>query len=1297
MINVNRILAKTLKLLWATAAGLLVTVAVAISVLRYTLPYMDKQKGLLEEWVSAQYGVEVNIGEISASWEGIGPAILLRDISLAQSQDAPLGLHVSETSIEVDFWGSILARQLQSRHFSLDGLDLQLDLTRLGASDSNYPIVDALQNLFLNQLHAFSVENSSLTLLTAQDSRRIQIRQLDWQNRGERHQGIGQLRVAELANNATYFALELKGEQDNLDGMLYVNAEDLDLSPWLNHFIDTDQQIDESRGNFAAWAAIDNSQFTSIQLTFGHSALSWSTPQKQTSAELLDGEIVAVPDKKGWLINANQLRLMSDGKLLTTDWNGRFESKGNWRLASRQNFLLDPLTPLLSLFMVDETAETIQAVNPKGQLDQLTLGMVNGQFEMHAGMSGLSWQASKFLPGVTGLSADLNWFAGRGSLHLKVSDAELDTDILLGRKLAVAKLDSWLYLEPDAESYRLVIPKLSLESPDISLNQQLAYDFSSGELAIGGSLAPMDTLRAKSFFPTSLMGKQVVGYLDGALQQGQIREANYMWHGKPADFPYANHNGIFQAGIELQQQDFRFDAGWPAIRDANLSLLFENQGLTIRSTQGVLDQVAIGDIVANIPALTSGAHLSIDASGSATGPQVTQLMLNSTLSDSVGAVLENLQVQGPVSASLKLDIPLAGGHVVAKGQVQLPGNHVLVAPLDMALQQTQGQLSFENDKVTVSRMQANLFGQPVSFSVDGASLSQTHGYRTEVGIDADWDVTPLLQKYRPGLAPFLSGKGHWHSDLTLTNGADGEFNYQMALDSEMLNVASSLPAPFDKSSDSVKPFIANVEGNNQASTIQLTFGDDIKFSGILPHKEKQFSRAHLALGKTDMVGLGYGFSISADLPSVDFNAWYRAIEGLLVNPEIQGEQFAATPILDAPTRIFAETGTLLIAGQQLQNVDLLAKQSGLNWNLQINSEEARLDMLLNHDWQGRGIEVNADYINLAEWKQGEEKLDEQDYTNLPPIKFSCLRCAIKGINLGKLDLQLSPNDKGMAIDTVSLLNKNGTLTGSGQWLINEKQNRTEINGALKSSDIGAFLRDFDVKSGIKDSEAKIDYTLSWNDTPFKLDTHSLNGKLEGKLSDGYLTEVSDKGSRIFSILSLESLVRKLSLDFRDVFAKGFFYDKIESTFDIKNGVIHTDDLLVDGGAGDISVKGATNLNDQTLDYRIQFTPNVTSSLPVIVAWMVNPATAIAALALDEVLTSAKVISNIQYSLTGTIDTPVLTEIERGSKEIALPAQQKVPTQPAIDDNEQPQSPSANPAAAQPSGTTMNTREEVGHG
>ncbi len=114
----------------------------------------------------------------------------------------------------------------------------------------------------------------------------------------------------------------------------------------------------------------------------------------------------------------------------------------------------------------------------------------------------------------------------------------------------------------------------------------------------------------------------------------------------------------------------------------------------------------------------------------------------------------------------------------------------------------------------------------------------------------------------------------------------------------------------------------------------------------------------------------------------------------------------------------------------------------------------------------------------------------------------------------------------------------------------------------------------------------------------------------------------------------------------------------------RSGFLLTDDTVVDGGAGEITIDGYTDLVSNELNYHVSVTPNVTGNLPILVYFMANPPTALAALALDQMLTSAKVISNVNYAVTGTLDEPQVQEIGRDSTEIELPA--RVP--PADDES-----------------------------
>jgi uncharacterized protein YhdP len=168
--NASFYAAYIVKKLWALVALSLVVVAVTISVVRYSLPYMNDQKHHLEQWLSGQIGAELKIGEISAKWQGVGPAIILRNIQLVQNTSftqetqSPISLSIAETAIEVDFWQSVRARQIQSNKFDLRGVELSVDIATLEQEETQFPIVEALEKLFLQQLQLFSISQSKIII-----------------------------------------------------------------------------------------------------------------------------------------------------------------------------------------------------------------------------------------------------------------------------------------------------------------------------------------------------------------------------------------------------------------------------------------------------------------------------------------------------------------------------------------------------------------------------------------------------------------------------------------------------------------------------------------------------------------------------------------------------------------------------------------------------------------------------------------------------------------------------------------------------------------------------------------------------------------------------------------------------------------------------------------------------------------------------------------------------------------------------------------------------------------------------
>ncbi|MDU0353108.1 DUF3971 domain-containing protein [Paraglaciecola aquimarina] len=134
--------------------------------------------------------------------------------------------------------------------------------------------------------------------------------------------------------------------------------------------------------------------------------------------------------------------------------------------------------------------------------------------------------------------------------------------------------------------------------------------------------------------------------------------------------------------------------------------------------------VKLTHLAAKIPVLQDGAVLTIDAKASAEGQQVTELMLQSDLADSLGVTLQKVQVSGELSTDLHLHIPLTGEDVVAKGEVHLAENEVLIADLDLMLAKVSGDVAFVNDEIFFDNIDGLLLNQKVDVEFTGAQKSK---------------------------------------------------------------------------------------------------------------------------------------------------------------------------------------------------------------------------------------------------------------------------------------------------------------------------------------------------------------------------------------------------------------------------------------------------------------------------------------------------------------------------------------------------------------------------------------------
>ncbi len=1237
-----------LKKVWAVFAITLVVFALLMSLLRYSLPFLNDHKDYVQNYIAKEYAIDVDIGELSASWLSNGPAVVLRKVNIDKGELSPLGLQVAEVFIEIDFWASFMSGKLQSQQVVLNTLDLEIDLTQFQSNQTDFPIVGALENIFLEQLSNFTVTDSRLTLISKLNTESIDIGKLSWLNKGNRHQGVGEFALEDFSDNNASFILDLYGDTESYSGTLFAQARDINLSAWINEYTGLDSQLSSSKGNVEVWAQINSGKVERIDGQLLPTSLLWKTSESEIS-NVIQAKFAAVNNQQQWDFSIVDVVIDTQQKALTTAINGYITQEQVAVLRMASPISLQTLGPLSGLFS-QAIADKLAFNDVDANLNDFTAYIDKSGVMVLAQLENLQWLEHNEIVGISDIDANIYWKNKRGKIVLSSVDSELISNYYFGRSLPITALHVPILIDM-ASNTTVVIDNATADIDGVSIGISSEYASNSGFLSLELNTSPFALAKVPSLLPKHLISNDTHRFLANAFTgDGQIKNAHVLYHGATSEFPFDNNTGVFQSSLAIENADFIFSDGWPALSQLDIDLMFENRGLAMRSPASSLDKVKLTNLRAEIPNLTKNAMLTITADGAASSQDLTDLMLQSSLATSLGSLLANdIQVNGNLSTELGLYIPLSNGaNTRAKGEVFFKGNQVLIPAIKLALNDTNGTVVFDNEQISIKNLSANLLNQAVKVDVFGEQGDT--GYSLKTSLMGNWQILPLMQNASDELKQILSGSTTWNLDVALEL-QQSDFIYSAELNTDLVGFEANLPAPLFKNKSDVLPLRVLSNGDRIASSVTMTLGDIAVFEGALPHKEMQFNRAHLAVGEEDSRNLGVGFSINAVVDELDLNDWLPLMQA--VNSSVDN---TTTSILASPQRVFIDAKKVNVAGHFFNNVDLTIKRFDDQWALDVKGDEIQANASVFDDRFSKGVVINADFVKLEknEAQTDTYKAESFEPKSLPRINFTCKSCDIYGIKLGSVDVIAQPNNDGLEFTRISIDNPQGLINATGQWYKRNQDHYTFIAGGLDSNNFGDFLKHLGFDSGIKDSSANLTFALTWQDSPIGMDLKHLDGKINWRLSDGYLTELSDKGSRIFTLLSLNSLVRKLSLDFRDVFAKGFFYDSMQGSIQITEGRADTRDTNIDGAAGEIEIYGHTDLVTQALNYNINFTPNVTGNLPVLVYFMVNPPTALAALALDKMLTSAKVISNVNYSVTGTIQEPILIETGRQSTEVDLP-------------------------------------------
>ncbi|MBA6293390.1 TIGR02099 family protein [Colwellia sp. MB3u-70] len=1362
--SVSTVLNRWLKRLYKLLAILLVAFAVSISLLRLFLPYAHNYRQTVEDYLNNSYNSNISIGSLSMGWGQLGPTLITQQVELLSNNKSKV--YFESLAVELDFWRSMRSGKLVTQDFVISGAELVFEQAALANSAAeisaneadNKDLITSLSSILLEQISRFSIRDSHVLYHTLAGVRAFTINEMFWTNENNQHRANGTIIVDGLSSNNLKVLLDFQGPRfDQLSGQAYLEANDIDITPWLGRLLAIKDAKTHSAINFSAWLKLNTGKPEFIQLALGDNEITWQHQGKAQKFEIIGGDIqIKTLDESAFNLVTSPLIVKRNGTetnkiSLMAEVNG---THINGYINAIELASFAGVSPLL----VDDVGleKLLLDLDAVGRVEDIHFRSTADNFAITAAFSDVDSHFSQGIPGIDNVSGELVYANHQLQISLSAVDGALDFDKHFKYPIPYTRLTSLINAKFSADDWQFSVENIVFNSPQLSLNADVKINRFKDQaitMSLLASASEGNAEFAEYFYPHLLMGEGLVNYLNGAIVDGKVKQALVLFNGPLNSFPFNHSEGVFVVDAELSESTFKFDPQWPAIENFAANLNFSNNSMLITGREGTLSGIDVTGVQAAIAELTGSQVLTVDVDITQTEPQlVRQLMAASPMQKTVGVTLEQVVVSAPINGHFSLTLPLNNpAAVMAKGYVEFKNNHVALQTPRMDFSQVNGRLDYQNDLITVSGIELDWRGMPLTINV--SAQQKPDFYNVSIETLGQWQTCQWQRQLPDELVKYADGKIDWQGMLAL-NISDDKFNYDYQIHSSLDEVNLALPAPFSKRIGEQVAVKIHAFGNKLNSTINADMGDELGFYALLNHQQTRFSLAHLVLGKQTLESPISGFHISADLAQANYQQWQPLVLDILAAVESTADKLnsSAVPseiktheqsLLSAPDKIQGQVGNLMVYDKNFQqvNFDFIPESDG--WLLNINAKELKGSAKFYPDWHQQGIDINADFVHLSSAKNelvpaqsieasvdntlvdstsvdktvtdenliaeaevteetksgstasvkpapthkvepavGELKQTQQSniateselinsvkqpisppidtvsnaeiFANVPPLKVTCASCQYDNYDFGEVNFTLERADENtLLLKNVTTKRGNNALAFNVQWQQDNEGSNTRVTGTLATDDVAGEIAQLGYVSIIKDSGVEMKYELDWQGGPHDFATASLNGELSTTFDDGYLADVDDKGVRILSLLSLQSLVRKLSFDFRDIFSDGMFYSELKGSFMVKDGVAYTDNVQMSGTAGDLTIVGNTNLNNGDLDYRMSYKPNLTSSLPVL-AWIatLNPVTFLAGMALDEVITST-VIAEINFEVTGNLDDPQFKQVSRKNQNISV--------------------------------------------
>ena len=1258
-------------LAWVSGIAV-ISLAVLMAVTQLLLPSLAHHP----EWVAAQLSARlqrpVQFEALEGHWQPAGPLFVMHGMTIGADDGQP-PLRIPEAELKLDFGGWLLP----ARHVvNLRVKGLQLDLSR--DSDGTWHINGiGLAGGEERQAPAFGKLSVGLWLRDT----RLEITD----HRLDRHYTLlaDQLRLSRQGSRIRVGALlrregapgELRGagnfSDDGADGKLWLGGTGMDLHA-MSAGVDLDGYTAESGGgSFDTWLDWRDAKVVRSLTHFHLTQLAVANPDGiKASVPALDGLAELAIGKDSYRLRW----LGDDGSRLDATVQGINTDQAQVQ-ATAEHLQLEPLVPWLALKpqLSPALAQWVGGGKPRGQVTraQLQWTRSGGLQQLDAAFSGVAIDPVGKLPGLDGLKGEFRGDAQAMALSLPNQVTTLRFPHTFRQPFVMSRLGGDVSFWHDEDAWHIGTDQLVFEGAGFGgkARGEVALPDAGGRpfMDLYATVTHAEVVAAKLFWPIDSMSPVAVQWLDQALISGKVDHGDVVVRGDLNDWPFHHNEGRFEARAEISELVMDYSKDWPRAEGVSAIANFVNNGMLVEATTGQSLGNKVEHAVALIPEF-GNAVLDLNASGSGTGASMLEFVRRSPIGVHQADTLSKIRLGGTGAFGFHLSLPLAdASNLVLDGHADMKGVDFDAPEWNLKLDKLTGPATFDKTGFHAGPLDTSFRGQPSRLDLAIAGATGKPDTLLSARLSGRYSMSELTTGYKQldWLNQVADGRSDFNIgfDIAHTSGT-ASTTQQLSVDSTLSGMTLDFPVPLKKPADATLPLHVDMNLPMTGSEVQLSVGQVVRARLRLPQNDSQSLAATFAFGtKAPDTVPDKGIRIRGRPAKLDVTGWtqYASSGSSNGGPGLESIDVNADQAL-VFGHPFADMHLLATSGTDGLTVDVdsagLAGRFGIPLaDLNRRGVTARLQRLYWPKDAPAPAKKGAVPTAVASTPAATASTGGSENPNTPPSNP-----AVTGITpsalppfhlwvsdlrfgdskLGEARLETWPTDHGMHVDQLRTLSRSVQINGTGDWDGTPSDSHSHMRIDFVAQNMGDMLGAFGYDGLLAGGKVRAQLDATWPGAPSAMELGNMDGKLSINITDGRMPEVTPGVARLFGLISVLELPRRLSFDFGDVFGKGLAFDAIVGDFKLGDGNANTDNLQIRSPAAEISIQGRTGVRAKDYDLQVVAVPHAGNSLPIVGAVVGGPIGVAAGFVAQGLLGKGiNHAASARYRITGPWDKPVI--------------------------------------------------------